>query len=233
MVNNSNDSGANGLLASWLRRFDGRSAKIVSTKPLATVVRGRGIIALFVDAIIESERGDRMPRCMLLRGDSAIVIALLRVKDTFELYTLMVEQLRPVDGKNTLEFVGGMIETEETPRQCAVREVREELGIAIEEGDLISLFPEPIRVCTAMLDERAHFFAFEKTVDAPFVNSLEGSAQGEHSDGEYIRVRVVDFEFVERQPVFSAQVGAFLIRQLLGSPSKRKFDPSPILEVNR
>lgn len=227
MITNSPDSGADGLLVSWLRRFNGSAARVVSTTLLATVVRGRRTIALFVDAIIESERGDRMPRCMLLRGDSAIVIALLRVKDTGELYSLMVEQLRPVDGENTFEFVGGMIEAEETPRQCAVREVSEELGITIEENDLISLFSGPIRVCTAMLDERAYFFAFEKTVDTRFLKSLEGRAQGEQSDGECIRVRVVDFEFVERQPVFSAQVGAFLVRQLLGSPSRHQSNPIP------
>lgn len=233
LITNPHDSGADGLLASWLRRFNGSSARVVSTTPLATVVRGRRTIALFVDAIIESERGDRMPRCMLLRGDAAIVIALLRVNDTGELYSLMVEQLRPVDGTNTFEFVGGMIEADETPRQCAVREVSEELGIAIEENDLISLFPEPIQVCTAMLDERAYFFAFEKTVDSQFVKSLEGTSQGEHSDGEHIRVKVVDFEFVERQPVFSAQVGAFLIRQLFGSPNRRKSKPPSISELSQ
>jgi 8-oxo-dGTP pyrophosphatase MutT (NUDIX family) len=227
MKSSLRDGGAESLLINWTNRVNSGPAKIISTTPLARVTRSGRTVASFIDTVIEFD-GYRIPRCILLRGDSAIVVPLLRITDDQGLYSLMVEQLRPVDGKNTLEFVGGMVEACESPAQSAVREVREELGISIRENDLQSLFPEPIRVCTAMLDERAHFFAFEREVNRDFLKALDGKALGEHSDGEYIHVRVVTLEEAERQPIFSAQVGVFLSRRLLASKANRSAPQHPV-----
>jgi ADP-ribose pyrophosphatase len=52
---------------------------------------------------------------------------------------LFVEQDRPPVSKNTLEIVGGGVDFGETVEAGAIREVFEEVGIVIQEKDLIKL----------------------------------------------------------------------------------------------
>ena len=145
-----------------------------------------------------------------------IVVPVIHPNDGSPPYTLMVDQHRPVDGCHMLEFVGGMLESGESAETCAVNEVKEELGLTIEPSQLHLLHPEPIRVCTAMLDERSYIFMFSLEVTGNFRQEIDGVSTGDHADGEWIRIRAVDFPAVGAQPVFSAQVGLRLVENFLG-----------------
>jgi len=200
----------------WLERIKKSGTTMSSVQLLATVRRGSKDFAGLVDTELVTEGGKKLRRCMMIRGDSAIVVPVIYPNDGSSPYTLMVEQHRPVDGRNTLEFVGGMLESGKPAEICAVTEVKEELGLTIEPGQLRLLHPEPIRVCTAMLDERAYVFTFSLNVTTGFRQEIEGVSTGDHADGEWIRIRAVDFSAVGAQPVFSAQVGLRLLENFLG-----------------
>lgn len=199
----------------WSARLRAAGTQLLSVGQFLAVRRGETTFASFADTVLRTPSGETLPRCMLFRGDSVVVVPVLRVEGSAKPLTLMVEQFRPVDGGNTLEFVGGMVEDDEDPVACAVKEVREEIGLDVLPGDLLSLFPEPIRVCTAMTDERAYFFAFRRRLTRAEADALDGKALGEAGEGESIIVRLVDFDTVARQPVFSAQVGIRLAQGLL------------------
>jgi len=78
-----------------------------------------------------------------------------------------------------------------------------------------------------MPDERAYFFAFEKKISLQDLHTLDGKALGDRTDGEYIHTRLVDFDLVGCQPVFSAQVGAYLVKRLLESRGHQAISSSP------
>lgn len=200
----------------WLERIKESGTTVRSVQLLATVQRGAKTFAGLVDTELVTEGGQLLHRCMMIRGDSVIVVPVIYPDDGSPPYTLMVEQHRPVDGCDTLEFVGGMLESGKSAETCAVLEVKEELGLTIEPSKLHLLHREPIRVCTAMLDERAYVFMFTLEVTGNFRQEIEGASTGDHSDGEWIRIRAMDFLAVGEQPVFSAQVGLHLVENFLG-----------------
>ncbi len=200
----------------WLERIKKSGTTVRSAQLLATVQRGSRAFAGLVDTELVTEGGQRLHRCMMIRGDSVIVVPVIQPNDGSSPYTLMVDQHRPVDGCHTLEFVGGMLESGKSAETCAVDEVKEELGLTIDSSQLHLLHPEPIRVCAAILDERAYVFMFSLDVTADFRQEIEGVSTGDHADGEWIRIRAVDFSAVGAQPVFSAQVGLRLVENFLG-----------------
>lgn len=53
--------------------------------------------------------------------------------------TLLIHKKRGV-GSDQLVGPGGKLEGEETPRECVVREVREEVGIGVEDPEKVGLF---------------------------------------------------------------------------------------------
>ncbi|MBN2880777.1 8-oxo-dGTP diphosphatase MutT [Candidatus Woesearchaeota archaeon] len=65
---------------------------------------------------------------------------------------ILITQRRPSCGVAPLlwEFPGGKIELDETPQNCLVREIKEEIGIEIESEELFDVFsfayPEQLHV---------------------------------------------------------------------------------------
>lgn len=78
------------------------------------------------------------------------------------------------------EFVGGKVETGETPQQALVRECQEELGITIEVGEL---FTELTHVYP---DLTVHLMLFHARI-------IEGTVQKlEHNDLRWITTEEID-----------------------------------------
>ena len=84
------------------------------------VYRGR-VVSLKV-SVIETERGPRKLEVVVHPG--AVVIMPLLDSER----VVLVEQYRHAVGERTLEFPAGTIEEGEEPRECALRELREETG---------------------------------------------------------------------------------------------------------
>ena len=100
----------------------------------------------FLDTKIESSDGYVFNRCLLLCPDSVVVIPILFCFEDNEYYTLLVEQIRIVDGGNALEFAAGSIEDGQNYKTAACKEAKEELNIEIKDVELHLLTKDPLKI---------------------------------------------------------------------------------------
>jgi 8-oxo-dGTP pyrophosphatase MutT (NUDIX family) len=201
----------------WKRQIDDSGTQIDKLEVLASISRQKGdLFCALIDTTMITPEGNSVPRCMLLRGMSVVVVPVFYCDDG-EIYTLMVKQSRPVDGLFTFEFPGGILDKgNEAPIQIAALEVREELGLDIDETKLIPLNPEPISVCTALLDEKIHFFYFEKQCTKSFLDNLNHKKSGIAADGEFIQISVVPMREANKIYISSVLIGLKLLENILG-----------------
>lgn len=116
-----------------------------------------------------SPRGDESAYVVIDTSDWAVVLPV--VKNNF----LMVKQWRHANAALSVEFPGGVIDKGETPREGAVRELREETGCRAGKITYIgSLSPNP-----AIMTNRVHFFVAEK---------LEKASVQDLDDDEFVEV---------------------------------------------
>ena len=155
----------------WKKDVESTGTQISKIDVLSVISRSPGkIFSVFIDTEMITPEGERVPRCMLLRGKSVVIVPVVHCDDG-ETYTLMIKQRRPVDGSFVTEFPGGMCDSEdESPASLAIREIQEELGILIKADDLKPLQNDPIKVCTGMLDEQIYFFYLVDRIFLSIVN---------------------------------------------------------------
>ena len=167
-----------------------------------------------LDCTLRFPGGETARRCIVLRGGAVVIVPVLWCTETREAYTLMVRQRRIVDGNYTLEFPAGMIQLKEgksDPFSSALVEVKEELGIDLKEEELKKLTDEPLRVCESLLDEKVHFFYFERHVSQLYLSKVNMLDTGCHDDGEFTQVVVQKLNEVKKNPNFVSLIGLKLI----------------------
>lgn len=201
----------------WKQQIENSGTKIEKMEVLGSVFRQKQeLFCALIDTKMLTPEGNLVPRCILLRGISVVVIPVFHCTDG-QIYTLLVKQRRPVDGQFTLEFPGGFLDKgDESPSNIAAMEVREELGLEIGREMLVSLNPEPISVCTALLDEKIHFFYFEKQCSKLYLDSLHNRQSGIASNGEYLQVSVMPMRDTNRIYNSSVIIGVKLLENYLG-----------------
>lgn len=107
--------------------------------------------------------------------------AILVVKDGLVLF---VEQYRPAAGRNMLEIPAGTIQRNESPLDCARRELREETGYSADNWETLGhLYPTP-----GYTNEVLHIF---------FASGLTKGEQRLEAGEEDIKVRWIPLEEVE------------------------------------
>ena len=201
---------------SWKKEVESTGTRIDHVDVLAAISRAPGqLIAAFIDTQMTTPEGDILPRCMLFRGKSVVIVPVIYCEDE-EVYTLMVKQRRPVNGEFFIEFPGGVFDAgNEQPAALAIQELSEELQIQIKDTDLKTLHEEPVTVCTGMLDEQAYFFYFEKHYKKKDLFKLNGRVTGHHHEGEFLQVQVLKMSEVTNYLNFSALAGIKLLEQKL------------------
>ena len=200
----------------WKKDVESTGTQISKIDVLSVISRSPGkLFSVFIDTEMITPEGERVPRCMLLRGKSVVIVPVVHCDDG-ETYTLMIKQRRPVDGSYVTEFPGGMCDSEdESPASLAIREIQEELGLSVKAEDLKPLQNEPIKVCTGMLDEQIYFFYFETNISQKELANFDGSLTGHHHDGEFLVVQVVKMSEVTENLNCSALVGIKLLEKVL------------------
>ncbi|KAJ2684665.1 hypothetical protein IWW39_004765 [Coemansia spiralis] len=178
-------------LRSWLQKLHADiEVRRVTIQSVDTFNSGSiGFVKLSSDAHFN---GTRIPGVVFLRGPSTAVLLILRTQEGGRVpsrldggYAVMVEQPRVAAGEALLELPAGMDDGVCT----AVKEVMEETGIAIEEGDLVELgaaYPSP-----GACDEMVTLYACEKAVTSDELERVRGRLGGCRSEGELITVRLV------------------------------------------
>jgi len=117
--------------------------------------------------------------------DAVVIIAYYRINHTPMVY--LRSAIRPaiadrfVDGGNLWELPAGLIEEGESPVECAVRELKEELGFDAEEKDFKPVGPisyTSVGICA----EQLYFLSVEVDPSSQNVPTEDGSALEKGAD---------------------------------------------------
>jgi len=144
-----------------------------------------------IDCVLKTPEGATISRCVLLQGNSIVVIPILKCLDDNIIYTLMVKQRRISDGNFTTEFPAGSLEAEDNPLSTAIRELEEELGLRVSENELVPLSQKQIEIAPGILYAMIRYYYFERAVTRSFLEEIEGRSTGCHNESEYIHVKVL------------------------------------------
>ena len=141
-----------------------------SIKHSSTIFRGR---VFEVEEALVEEAGQEYQREIVIHKGSSVIVPIHKDGSIF-----FVKQFRLAAGKALLELPAGSIEKGETPEECALREVEEEIGYAAHSVKEIAQF----YVSPGFLTEKMHLFVTQ---------SLEKSQQNLEVD-EHLEVIRLD-----------------------------------------
>jgi 8-oxo-dGTP pyrophosphatase MutT (NUDIX family) len=110
--------------------------------------------------------------------------------DVFD--TILVEQFRPPIGRATFEFPAGLIDTDESPEQAALRELREETGYIGEACRTVPKVSRPVCMSPGLCDETVHVVVVMVDLDNPYNQKDVVAAQPDA--GEYITIHRVSMK---------------------------------------
>lgn len=121
-------------------------------------------------------------------ADAVVIIPLLKKKGSNKIETLVVEQYRPPVARVTIEFPAGLIDKNESAKDAALRELREETGFVGTECKIISGPSVSRRVCMSpgLCDETVHCVTV--LVDLDKLEN-QGTPEKELDDGEFTVVK--------------------------------------------
>ncbi|MBO7500001.1 MAG: NUDIX domain-containing protein [Fibrobacterales bacterium] len=132
---------------------------------------------------------------VLLRGDAVGILVVLRVEGEAEPRLLLTRQARvPAAEPSLAEIPAGMMDGSESPREVAVREMKEETGLDVSEEELVDLLPahpDGYLSSVGLMDERLYLFAYEKTVTADELRKICSGEFGLAEENEHIVLEAV------------------------------------------
>lgn len=197
---------------SWKKIIKANKNKIINSKIIGKVDRGNNEEKLSVlDTEIETKKGDRLSRAVILESPSVVVIPVLKVLNKKKF--VVIEQFRISQGKETIEFPAGAIKNNQRI-QSALDEIKEEINIQIHKKDLKKLSDRPIMMMPSYNSCLAYFFYFEKKVDQATVNKINNSNAGQRNLGEKIKVKVIDENKIQKINTSSVVIGLSLYKRL-------------------
>jgi len=207
----------NPKILNWKQRIDNSGTRINDLTVIGSIVRNdTDYFGILLDCNILTPEGLNVPRCVLILGDSVVILPLLKCVDDGEYYTLMVEQRRIVDGEYALEFPSGCIDLQENnPKITACQELKEELQLNVSPDELMLLNDSPIKANPSFCGDIAYFYYFVRDVSQTFLEELDGRSTGNHEDKEFIIVRVVKMSNVVGASTLSALIGIKLLERKL------------------
>ena len=200
----------------WKKRVEGNGNIFKKIEVLAEIYRDNiNLIGAFLDCQLLTPEGHHIPRCVMICDNSVVIVPVLFCKENDEIYTIMVEQRRIIDGGFAIEFPSGGVGRTRDPKSMACQEIREELQINILPEELIPLAEDSIKVNPSFSGDVVDFFYFKKNVSISFLNEINGRSTGCHEDSEYIKVRVYKMEDVSNHLTSSAIIGIKLLERAL------------------
>jgi ADP-ribose pyrophosphatase len=117
------------------------------------------------------------------RGESVGIL----IHDTTRDEIILVEQFRPAIKKTTFEIVAGMVKRGEDAIACVRREVKEEVGLDIDEKHIFPI--SSVYLSPGASNERVFlYYAVVSSLDT------EGMIHGLKSEGECIRKHIVSVD---------------------------------------
>lgn len=143
--------------------------------------------------------GRHIPGIVFMRGPSVAILMVLNCNG--KKYTIVTRQPRvPIASSNFTEIPAGVFDGE-VFAGVAAKEIKEEVGIEIDESQLIDLtkavygdrYPG-IYPSAGGCDEYIKLFLYEKDVTEDELQSFMGKATGLMEEGEYICLKVIELD---------------------------------------
>ena len=202
------------IFKQWRKKFNSVDTKITSINLKLIVSRTIETFYLAVlDVTLKKKNSDiSFPRCLILRGDTVIIVPILKCIDDGHIYTILVEQFRIIDGGLSLEFPAGMIDYDIGSKESAIIECKEELNIDINHKDLIPLSNSPFKVCESLMDENVYIYGIKFEMQKHQIYKYDGLKTGDIKQNEFITLKVLKFNEVEKIKSFSTYVAYNLVK---------------------
>eukprot|EP01066_Platyproteum_vivax_P000574 Platyproteum_vivax@DN10634_c0_g1_i1.p1 len=148
---------------------------------------GDNVGFLKLNADVEDVKGTKLPGIVFLRGDSVVVLMSLRAKHLNEDYSVLVKQARAPAGCASLyELPAGMLDEHKKFSEAAVKEIEEETGIKVSEGELIDMTElaygkesSGVTVSPGGSDERLRVFLHRKSITQIEMGVIDGKTTAE------------------------------------------------------
>lgn len=151
------------------------------------------VLFIKLKASVRDRSGRLLHQIVLLRGDAVGILVVLKTAERGE-QLLMVRQPRvAVAEEAILEIPAGMVDPGETPREVALRELKEETGLLASPEELIDLLPdhpEGFFSSVGLLDERLFLFLYEREATAEELRKLTEARFGVEAEGERITLEL-------------------------------------------
>lgn len=203
-------------IVAWKKSLTDNGCTINKIEQLNIYLRPKGeLLFALLKADITGPEGYKIPPIIFVRGHACIIIPLLINKDTKKQRLLMVQQRRIATGALTLEFPAGMLDREiKNPSKVAIKELKEETGLAIPQDLLFPLSEGPLYTSPGASDEGIYYYGCKIELDNTAYRSFEGRIMGEDSENEYIRVTLKTKEEAKREiTTLPARLGLSLFEE--------------------
>lgn len=200
----------------WRQRVEANGNKILQLDVLSVVSRRPGTwFVAFLDCLLLTPEGNRITRCLTLRGESVVIVPVLRCIEDGQLYTLMVQQRCICDGDLHTTFPAGNVEDGEAFAVMACKELSEETGLEVLPDDLVEL-SSGLSLNSSLSDDVVYFYGFRKDVSHEWLEKMDNRSGGIHAEGEYIKVKVYALADCLEMSTTSTLIGALLIEKGFG-----------------
>jgi len=200
----------------WKQRVEANGNIIKNIEIMGVISRKKNdLYGVFLDCILLTPEGVEIPRCIIIRGDSVVIIPVLKCTEDKELYTLLVEQRCITDGGYVKEFPAGNVNMMEDTKAMACQEILEEIEISVSPEELIPLTTKPIIINPSLTDDMVHFFYFEREITFSFLKNMNGRSTGCHEEHEYLYVRAHKMSEIVNLSNSSILIGMRLLERAL------------------
>ena len=200
----------------WKKRIEANGNVFNNIEVLAIISRDNvHLFRAFLDCRILTPEGVEIPRCVLIGDDSVMIVPVLTCQEDGEIYTMMIEQRRIIDGGYATEFPAGGLDREEDLKAIACQELREELQLTVTPEELIPLAEDALKIDPTWSGELVYFFYFQREVSFDFLQKMNGRNTGCHEDHEYLRIKVLKMSEVANHLTSSALIGIKLLEKAL------------------
>lgn len=164
---------------------------------------------MLIDSKIRDKDGDYIPGAAFLRGDSVVILTILRDEDGRDYVVLTKQPRSPIGKYDMVEIPAGTADGSKNLAGKAAIEAWEEIGLEAKPKEFVDLtervFGKSVRGIPASCggsDEAYRVFAWLKKMPAKEIEKIKGRSKGLREEGEKITVEVVrlDGEIVKLLP---------------------------------